>query len=119
MPKSERYLSNRAVKAAEDAFGPVKIRKRKLGATGAERIAANRARKKAAGVCTGAGCHEPARPERTKCQRCNDLGASYVRSGSARRRAGGPVEIQLNGQMREQALAELERIIQLAFDVPT
>lgn len=28
MPRSERYLSQAAVKAAEEAFGPVKIRKR-------------------------------------------------------------------------------------------
>lgn len=31
MPRSERYLSQRAVKAADDAFGPVKIRKRDAG----------------------------------------------------------------------------------------
>ena len=28
MPPSERYLSPAAVKAAQDAFGPVKIRKK-------------------------------------------------------------------------------------------
>ena len=30
MPRSERYLSQRAVKAAEVAFGPIKIRKIKI-----------------------------------------------------------------------------------------
>jgi hypothetical protein len=28
MPRSERYLSQAAVKAAEEAFGPVKVRKK-------------------------------------------------------------------------------------------